>query len=77
MVEENERKSPEEANSEEAQTPVADANDSETAEETAEETKAPVNEICENAEEMAASLADDDSDVKPVEGFFLTSQRWH
>ena len=43
----------------------------------ADEIKAPVSEICGNAEELAASLVDDDSEVKPVEGFFLTSQRWH
>ena len=43
-----------------------------------EEVKAPVSEICGNAEELAASLVeDDDSEIKPVEGFFLTSQRWH
>ncbi|WP_303202131.1 hypothetical protein [Raoultibacter timonensis] len=47
-----------------------------TAEES-EETKAPVSEICGNAEENAAALVDDDSEIKPVEGFFLTSQRWH
>ena len=47
-----------------------------TAEES-EETKAPVSEICDNAEENAAALVDDDSEIKPVEGFFLTSQRWH
>lgn len=46
-------------------------------EETEEEIKAPVSEICGNAEELAASLVDDDSEIKPVEGFFLTSQRWH
>lgn len=46
-------------------------------EEQTEEIKAPVSEICGNAEELAASLVDDDSEVKPVEGFFLTSQRWH
>ena len=45
--------------------------------EKADEIKAPVSEICGNAEELAASLVDDDSEVKPVEGFFLTSQRWH
>lgn len=39
--------------------------------------KAPVSEICGNAEENAAALVDDDSEIKPVEGFFLTSQRWH
>lgn len=42
-----------------------------------EEAKAPVSEICGNAEENAAALVDDDSEIKPVEGFFLTSQRWH
>lgn len=41
------------------------------------EAKAPVSEICGSAEERAAELADEDSEVKPVEGFFLTSQRWH
>ena len=45
--------------------------------EESEETKAPVSEICGNAEENAAALVDDDSEIKPVEGFFLTSQRWH
>ena len=48
-----------------------------TTTEKADEIKAPVSEICGNAEELAASLVDDDSEVKPVEGFFLTSQRWH
>lgn len=47
------------------------------AQEQAEETKAPVSEICGNAEEQAAALVDDDSDIKPTQGFFLTSQRWH
>lgn len=42
-----------------------------------QETKAPVSEICGNAQEQAATLVDDDSEIKPVEGFFLTSQRWH
>lgn len=46
-------------------------------EEKKEETKAPVSEICGNAEDLAAELVDDDSEVEPVEGFFLTSQRWH
>ena len=47
--------------------------------ETAEKNKAkaPVSEICGNAEEGAAALVDDDSEIRPVEGFFLTSQRWH
>ena len=39
--------------------------------------KAPVSEICGNAKENAAKLIDDDSDVTPTQGFFLTSQRWH
>lgn len=39
------------------------------------EAKAPVSEICGNAEEGAAALVDDDSEIRPVEGFFLTSQR--
>lgn len=47
------------------------------AQEQAEEAKAPVSEICGNAEEQAAALVDDDSDIKPTQGFFLTSQRWH
>ncbi len=42
-----------------------------------EKDKAPVKAICGNAEENAAALVDDDSEVKPVEGYFLTSQRWH
>lgn len=42
-----------------------------------EKAKAPVSEICGNAQENAAAAVDDDSEVKPVEGFFLTSQRWH
>lgn len=42
-----------------------------------EEAVAPVSEICGNAEERAAELAADGKEVKPVEGFFLTSQRWH
>lgn len=48
----------------------------ETAEKS-KEAKAPVSEICGNAEEGAAALVDDDSEIRPVEGFFLTSQRWH
>ena len=54
-------------------------NEKKTAEEPkeTEETKAPVSEICGNAQENAAALIDDDSEIKPVEGFFLTSQRWH
>jgi hypothetical protein len=39
--------------------------------------KAPVSAICDNAQANAAALADDESEIKPVEGFFLTSQRWH
>ena len=47
-------------------------------EEKNEETKAPVSEICGNAQDLAAELVDDeDSEVEPVEGFILTSQRWH
>lgn len=42
-----------------------------------EKISAPVSEICDNAEQNAAALVDDDSEIKPVEGFFLTSQRWH
>jgi hypothetical protein len=38
---------------------------------------APVDTITANAEKNAATQVDDDSEVKPVEGFFLTSQRWH
>ena len=46
-------------------------------EEQGEEIKAPVSEICGNAEELAAELVDDGSDITPTQGFFLTSQRWH
>lgn len=53
------------------------ADEKNTPEENENEAKAPVSEICDNAEELAASLVDDDSEIKPVEGFFLTSQRWH
>lgn len=58
---------------------MADETAPEEIEETVEvsETEAPVSAICNNAEEAAAELVDDDSDIKPVEGFFLTSQRWH
>lgn len=42
-----------------------------------DEIEAPVSAIRNNAEELAADLVDDDSEIKPVEGFFLTSQRWH
>jgi hypothetical protein len=41
------------------------------------EVKAPVSAICDNAQANAAAQIDDDSEIKPVEGFFLTSQRWH
>ena len=41
------------------------------------ETAAPVSEICANAEGAAADLVEDDSEIKPTQGFFLTSQRWH
>jgi hypothetical protein len=47
-------------------------------EETTEETKAPISEICAKSEDLAAEqLKDDKSDVEPVSGFFFTSQRWH
>ena len=46
-------------------------------EEKDKETKAPISEICADAKEAAEDLIDDDSEIKPVEGFFLTSQRWH
>lgn len=51
--------------------------DEKITEETVEvdEIEAPVSAICNNAEELAADLVDDDSEIKPVEGFFLTSQR--
>jgi hypothetical protein len=45
--------------------------------EQADEIKAPVSEICGSAQANAANQVDDDSEIKPVEGFFLTSQRWH
>lgn len=48
-----------------------------TPEEQEENVKAPVSEICGNAEELAAQLIDDDSEITPTQGFFLTSQRWH
>ena len=51
--------------------------DEKTTPEQTEETKAPVSEICGTAQDKAAKLVDDDSEGKPVEGFFLTSQRWH
>lgn len=41
------------------------------------EIKAPVSAICDGASANAAAQIDDDSEIKPVEGFFLTSQRWH
>ena len=28
-------------------------------------------------EKITEEIVDDDSEIKPVEGFFLTSQRWH
>lgn len=64
-------------NKEDAMTDEKKAPEEKVATEKADEIKAPVSEICGNAEELAASLVDDDSEVKPVEGFFLTSQRWH
>lgn len=39
--------------------------------------EAPVSAICEGASANAAAQVDDDSEIKPVQGFFLTSQRWH
>jgi hypothetical protein len=36
-----------------------------------------VSAICEGASANAAAQIDDDSEIQPVEGFFLTSQRWH
>lgn len=45
-------------------------------EEKAEDTKAPISEICAKSEDLAAEqLKDDKSDVEPVSGFFFTSQR--
>lgn len=52
-------------------------NSPEEAKDGKEEVEAPVSAICGSAEENAAALVDDDSEIKPVEGFFLTSQRWH
>lgn len=46
-------------------------------EEKKDETVAPISEICANSEDLAAELVDDDSEIKPTEGFFFTSQRWH
>jgi len=40
------------------------------------EIEAPISAICEGASANAAAQVDDDSEIKPVEGFFLTSQRW-
>jgi hypothetical protein len=51
--------------------------DKESDEKAAAEVKAPVSAICDNAQANAAAQVDDDSEIKPVEGFFLTSQRWH
>jgi hypothetical protein len=45
--------------------------------EATDEIKAPVSAICDSAQENAAAQVDDNSEIKPVEGFFLTSQRWH
>jgi hypothetical protein len=42
-----------------------------------QEVEAPIEAICEGASANAAAQIDDDSEIKPVEGFFLTSQRWH
>ena len=43
----------------------------------ATDVEAPVSAICEGASANAAAQIEDDSEIKPVEGFFLTSQRWH
>jgi hypothetical protein len=42
-----------------------------------EEVKAPVSSICDDAQKNAAAQVDESSEIKPVQGFFLTSQRWH
>jgi hypothetical protein len=42
-----------------------------------QEAVAPVSAICDGASANAAAQVDDESEIKPVEGFFLTSQRWH
>jgi hypothetical protein len=47
------------------------------AEDEKQETVAPVSAICDGASSNAAAQVDDGSEIKPVEGFFLTSQRWH
>jgi hypothetical protein len=49
----------------------------EKAEDGKQETVAPVSAICDDASANAAAQIDDESEIKPVEGFFLTSQRWH
>ena len=47
-------------------------------EEKAEDTKAPISEICAKSEDLAAEqLKEDKSDVQPDSGSFFTSQRWH
>jgi|GEM_PF-1303421 len=46
-------------------------------EEVSKETEAPVSAICENATANAEAQVSEDSEIKPVEGFFFTSQRWH
>jgi hypothetical protein len=56
---------------------MSDDKEKKEAQEVKEEVVAPVSEICNNAQANAAAQIDDDSEVKPVEGFFLTSQRWH
>jgi len=43
----------------------------------AKEVKAPVSAICDDAQKNAAAQVEDGSEIKPVKGFFLTSQRWH
>ncbi|MDR3136470.1 MAG: hypothetical protein LBU07_03495 [Coriobacteriales bacterium] len=57
------------------QSPKKEAEQSEKLED--KDIKAPVSAICDNAQANAAALADEDDEIKPVEGFFLTSQRWH
>jgi hypothetical protein len=52
-------------------------NETKKAEGEEQETVAPVSAICDGASANAAAQVDDDSEIKPVEGFFLTSQRWH
>lgn len=55
----------------------AKADDETSVDEVKDDIKAPVSAICDGASANAAAQVDDDSEIKPVEGFFLTSQRWH